>query len=172
MPFLYKVFLFSYHEKNKHPEHLEVHQYFFLIGDLLTRLLYYHIVKGRERRFMITNNEPVICPCCKKPLLQSFRFEKNIPWSPNVHYCYNCEIRIFSWIVYSRFHALEKEILPLNSFQFEHLTLKLNEENFDYTKEDLLVLTEMKYKEYKLVYQIEGLSLIEKIYEHKTRVKN
>ena len=114
---------------------------------------------------MIIVDESIVCPHCNKQLLQTFRFEKNIPWSPNVHHCRRCKIRLFSWVVYSNSYGYGKRVLlPLNSFQFKSLVDEIDSGHHNYIKEKPLVLTESEFEE-------DGLDLIYSIYEHKERIR-
>lgn len=121
---------------------------------------------------MIVTNDLIACPHCRKPLHRRFRLAENIPWSPNVHPCERCCIRLFSWNIFSQSVGPLKVILPLNNFQFDHLVEDLRKTTFGYYEEDPLVVTEAEYKEYREVFKMEGLKLIKKIYEHKEKMRS
>lgn len=119
---------------------------------------------------MIVVNEVISCSNCHKPLLRSFRYEKNTSWSPNVHPCERCNQRMFSWNIFSKQLPNGKILLPLNEFQFKRLMGDLKEGNAGYLPEDPLIVSESEYEEYREVFDTDGLYLIKKIYEHKNKI--
>ncbi|MDZ7726296.1 MAG: hypothetical protein U5L75_01810 [Candidatus Campbellbacteria bacterium] len=113
-------------------------------------------------------NTAVPCPVCKKPLTQAWRLEENRPWKPNVRKCRRCEIKVYEWIVFSYGPDDQKNLMPLNSFEFEHAVKEL-EKFEEFSKEGSLVVTESTYHDFKSFWKLDGLDLILFLYEHYTK---
>lgn len=120
--------------------------------------------------------ESVMCPTCKTQTSEALRFEGNTPWSPNVHFCQNCDEQIFSWLIYSRKNRSGKNFFPLNSFQFLDLVHALENNPRQYSREASLIMTKTEFESFCNFFlsseeKLSRLDLVLKIYEHKTRTQ-